>query len=524
MKTSKDFQDRTLSYLINNPEAMFIVGNTVQVEHFDEGIHRVLYTVLHDIVRRTNKIPTQTELLSRVGRWLKGQSKGALVTQMLMERALRIVRTPISCTEDEVWNFVLHQELKLVAGTTMASTSDKAEETFKDVMERLDKIRSVSHHRSEGTLLSPFSDAWLNNDELNLEDLYSGVPMPTKWARIDACRRNGGIWRQELVLLGAATGSGKTMALVDLACNLAEQKHRVLFFSIDNLQGEIHQRFLARSSDISMDLPPDMKAINAAARSWMMQHDIDESYLHVKLCIPKKTSFEDILRTLTMAERRWGKFDCVIVDYLDLMTRNAKKQGWEDLEDMATGLRGLGGEKDVAVITATQGNKEAMRSEVTTLDTFYGAVSKSFPAGLVLTINQTDAERQMDPCQCRIAIPKNTRGKKNLVFPFFVDFSRAKYWENLAEDPVDITTAKSMIKSSETKNVLKSVFKRRVLGDQDFDDELDSAMAACTKPEKEVEKALDQEKADLLVAAGMPGGSGDTPPPENVGGSSGTPW
>jgi replicative DNA helicase len=97
--------------------------------------------------------------------------------------------------------------------------------------------------------------------------------------------------------------------------------------------------------------------------------------------------------------------DVLIVDYADLMSIKDVKNLRQELGAISVGLRGIGVERNMAVITASQTNREGINARVVDETNMSEDISKAFTADVLLTYNQTAAEYAMG--LARIYVAKN---------------------------------------------------------------------------------------------------------------------
>lgn len=87
--------------------------------------------------------------------------------------------------------------------------------------------------------------------------------------------------------------------------------------------------------------------------------------------------------------------DVLTVDYADMLGIDLKGKGarWEGLQTMWEDLRGLAAEKNILVLTATQGNRSGGDMTTQNSTTVAGTRASIDNCTLVVALNQTPAER-----------------------------------------------------------------------------------------------------------------------------------
>jgi replicative DNA helicase len=91
------------------------------------------------------------------------------------------------------------------------------------------------------------------------------------------------------------------------------------------------------------------------------------------------------------------------------------------LEGIYEDLRGLAGELEVAVITASQTNRQAVNAEIITMEAISEAFNKCFVADFIMTLSRTIKDRNANTG--RVFIAKNRNGADGLIYNIFMDTS-----------------------------------------------------------------------------------------------------
>ncbi len=102
------------------------------------------------------------------------------------------------------------------------------------------------------------------------------------------------------------------------------------------------------------------------------------------------------------------KFDMVVVDYADLMASSHRtKDPIENSKQIYTELRAIGFEENVAMLTATQTNREGHKSTVAKMDHVAEDFNKIRIADLVISINKTEEEAARNEARLYFAASRN---------------------------------------------------------------------------------------------------------------------
>lgn len=151
---------------------------------------------------------------------------------------------------------------------------------------------------------------------------------------------------------------------------------------------------------------------------------------------PEECSVDHLYHIIDNMKRMHGwKPDVVILDYLDLMVSRNKEYNKDDYtrqKYVANEIRGFAKNENVLVFTATQTNRSASgggESQVATLNSVAESYAKQFSMDYIITINQSDMERQSIPPRFRFFIAKNRNGPKHALITCEVNYDTMKVKE-----------------------------------------------------------------------------------------------
>ena len=119
-------------------------------------------------------------------------------------------------------------------------------------------------------------------------------------------------------------------------------------------------------------------------------------------------------------------------------------------------LRGLAGEFDIPIWTASQANRDSAKSEIVGLENMSEAYGKAMVADVVLSISRKPMEKATGAG--RLFVAKNRAGRDGILFPVRIDCSKSKI--SVLDDAGEIGIDEIM-KSHDTgmKDMLKSKWK-----------------------------------------------------------------
>lgn len=168
----------------------------------------------------------------------------------------------------------------------------------------------------------------------------------------------GGLVGGDLVVIAAMTGAGKSAYGGNIAMNLARQGKKVLIFSLEMSKLNIADRFVFSDARISRDrrkqrnLDGDEydQAISSA-------HDIGKLPIYIDATAPLTIS--QLLLKIQQAKMQYA-IDCIIVDYIQLVTSGQKSNANRDerMGEISRSLKLIAMNVGLPIITLAQLNRK----------------------------------------------------------------------------------------------------------------------------------------------------------------------
>ena len=222
----------------------------------------------------------------------------------------------------------------------------------------IDEINKItSREEKEKTFVQKIADATLEieNSWKNSSDysLYTGI--------YDLDSMICGLHKQELTIIGARPGVGKTTLALQIAEKIARNDKNVLFVSLEMSDTQLIQKMIARTGNV---------------KSYRMRMGTieDEDWTKISNAIGKlsdlKFNTNSKIRTIQKLElearklKNRGKLDLIIIDYIQLLKSKDKFNSREqEVADISRRLKLISLELDIPVIALCQLNRNASNNE-----------------------------------------------------------------------------------------------------------------------------------------------------------------
>ncbi len=240
-------------------------------------------------------------------------------------------------------------------------------------------------------------------------------PVSTGWSDIDNIV-GGGLGKNELGVVIAPTGAGKSMVLVHLGAEALREGKTVVHYTL-----ELQETVIANRYDSCITGYPLDEIINFKEEVYEEIKDIEGSLI-IKEYPTKSASTNTIKAHLSRLIKRGINPGMVIIDYGDLLKPVVvRKEKRNELESIYEEMRGISAEFQCPVWTASQTNRSGLSAEVITMEQISEAFNKCFVADFIFSVSRTIEDKQNN--QGKLFIAKNRNGPDGMVFPIFMDTS-----------------------------------------------------------------------------------------------------
>jgi replicative DNA helicase len=420
---------RALSYVLHGGEQAHALLDAGRPSQFDDPPQAKLFKVLQDGLGGKFVPPTLREVLSLLDtEWTTAQVAD-LVRDSYKLDIEKIFEIPVTeATWTDIHEDIIRASIAELGAS--AAADGKAEmlkrlESTSSALTTLESPRFLSHEP-----VRDFTDfGYMTNlyNELSQPDLVPRVL--TGYAGVDSI--NKGLYPGELAFILASSGCGKTMALGNMAYNMAINGYKVLYYDMECCEPIIRNRLYARITGEytdSLDSPHAISRIMPQVAEWRYNLTGAYRYKQLEQTTTTISTFRHELETFIKNEYYP---DVVVLDYGELLSPDkSMDQRRHNEEAVFRGLWATAQRYKVVIITATQANRTKLDAMATqnnppemTLADIAECYAKSHCASLVLGLYETrkDIERGL----IRMKILKNRKGASGRVFAMNKKFSIA---------------------------------------------------------------------------------------------------
>ncbi len=229
----------------------------------------------------------------------------------------------------------------------------------------------------------------------------------TGWDPIDEVM-DGGLGKGELGVVVAPAGIGKTWCLQSMGANSVKNKLTVVHYTL-----ELNQEYVGLRYDTIFSGTPtaNIKFYKDEVKKKISQL---KGHLLIKYFPTKSATVQTLSSHLKQIELQGIKPDLVLVDYADIL-RGVGSEKRHILENIYEDLRGLAGEYELPIWTASQANRSSLEEAVIDATKVAEAYSKVMIADFVISVSRKVEDKIANTS--RFHVIKNRFGIDGVTFP-----------------------------------------------------------------------------------------------------------
>lgn len=454
---SPKFHYDVLALLLRDSIACKTATEHIPEDFFeDEGNLDIIFQALREFVFSYKSKPKKDEIKSII----EEEAKSVKLSDSKLQDILE--------TLDDLWE---HDDFtpSYVKDTLYDSIIiHKMTQAVDDIPSLLDKgdydsiVSSVMKARSAIIEEGDMKEFWSDSEERmrRRSKAVTSRAVPTGFDGLDVLL-NGGLPKGKIGMFVGSTGRGKSAVLVNCCAQAVLQGNDALFLTYELDTEDVMTRIDSHMTEIPLnELPLKKKTCLKRLKELSKQHDPGRLFVRY---VPTKTETIDGVRSVLERLRVEEGFtpDVVYLDYFDLLrmvstTRDSKK--WDLLEENMEFLRGLAGEYNTAIWTASQTNRGGFSKELVDMDDLSGAYGKAFSLDLLITISQDKREKALELFRFYIAKSRlSQQGETFWVAPNFSNMRMRMLTENEVNQHSLVPTGSASMGPRKKKNPGRNV-------------------------------------------------------------------
>lgn len=437
---SLEAEQAVLGSILKDPSCLQRVVLKVKPEYFHMPEHREIYTHIQLLDQlHGGRFDALLVLDSLKKHNIYSDSEGRSYLVRLAEAVPSVENVEYYCDILKE-KYYLREIINVAQGllSDASSETEKAELLLDRAEQQIYDIRRGQTVSGPVKLMDLFGGLYERWQQLTSENREQYLGLSTGFADLD--RVTTGLNKSDLILIGARPAMGKTSFALNIARNAAVAgNHKVVVFSLEMSCEQLAQRLLACEARIDStklrtgDLSPDEWNRLTGAAVFLSNYEIylDDSS---NITVPE----------MKARVRRLKDVDCVVIDYLQLMTSPQKTENRvQEVSQITRSLKLMAKDLDIPIVTCAQlarGTEARGKSHKPQLSDLRESGSIEQDADIVMMLyredyyNNDDKNPDVDQSSAQISVntaqvivAKNRHGPTDTVYlnwqPEFTLFS-----------------------------------------------------------------------------------------------------
>ena len=407
-KENKHFEEKLVqTFIVDHPFAEQMV-EVLDLNYFNTEYLKSTAKIIFDYHKQYKAFPS-FQLLVHI---VKNDITDEVLKEKIINFFVKIQKTPLNGDIDYIKEFSLDFcKKRKLALALEASLNFIEEQKFDEISHVIQKALQAGSERDVGH--------WFLNDFDKRMLTVNRKTVATPWPELNKLLRGNGIAGGEVGVICAATGVGKSHALIDIGASAVIEGKNVLHVSLELSEIDIGNRYDARFSGIITENLRDHKELVKAAIDKLQGKLVIKAY-------PVSGASAQTLKNL-MYKLKLKDFipDVIIVDYADLMksSKGYEQRRFEE-ENVYREVRALSQELGIPIWTATQTNRSGVDEKVLTLKHVAESFAKAQISDLFITMVREKSNDLITMGTFYVA--KSRLGRDGIRLPIIVNTSTSK--------------------------------------------------------------------------------------------------
>jgi replicative DNA helicase len=409
------FQIKVLGALLTQRQFLINIIDSLDSEYFESSAHKWVIEYIQKYFSEYHTTPT-VETLSIEVKKIENEVLRISIAEALREAFKMSDQSDLEWVENEFSTFCRNQQVKkaILGSVQLLEMND-----FESILQLISKAVNAGEDKTIGL------DYNLDIEARYREDDRGCIPFP--WPVFNDITQ-GGYGKGDFVLVFGNPGGGKSWAITAMGAYAAALGYNVVHYSLELGEGYVGKRYDAVFSGIEVD------------KLHLHRKEVDEIVGKVKGKViikeypPKRASFDTIEAHLQQLEHQNDfKPDLIIIDYLDYMRTRSRKERKEEIDDVYVAAKAFAKEKGMPVISPSQANRGAAKSDIIEGDNAAGSYEKIMIGDIILSL----ARKRKDKIEGtgNWHIMKNRYGADGMTFRSRINTSNG--YIDIDRNPVD---------------------------------------------------------------------------------------
>jgi replicative DNA helicase len=389
------FQAKIISSLLSDKKFIQTICDILEPEYFDSDANKWLAKEIRDYFFEYKTSPTLEVMKVKIDE-MDNEILQVSVVDNLKESWRNVESTDLKFVQEQTLEFCRNQVMK----NAIMDSVDLIEVGQYDQIKKLvDEAMKAGSDRDLG-------HEYIEGIEERLTKSTRDT-VKTGWDPIDEVM-DGGLGKGELGVVVAPAGIGKTWCLQSIGAHSVKQGLNVVHYTLELNQNYVGLRYDTVFSGVTTS---DIKYYQDDVKKKIEQL---KGRLLIKYFPTKSATVQTLAAHLSQIDIQGTKPDLVLVDYADIL-KGVGSEKRHVLENIYEDLRGLAGEIECPIWTASQANRSSLEEEVIDATKVAEAYSKVMIADFVVSVSRKVEDKIANTS--RFHVIKNRFGIDGITFP-----------------------------------------------------------------------------------------------------------
>ena len=391
------FQSKIITSLLVNNKFIKTVYDILEINYFDSDANKFLVKEIRKYFDKYKTPPTMEALKVVIDDLDNDVMKTAVVDSL---------RNAWQHRESPDLEFVQEKTLEFCKNQVIKSAIMQSVELLDT--QKYDEIKGVIDNAMKAGVERDIGHEYLTGFEERMSQ-QARQTIPTKWDSVNELM-DGGLGGGELGVVVAPAGIGKSWTLQAIGADAVRQGKTVIHYTL-----ELNAQYVGLRYDTIVSGQPTAN-LQYHKEEVMKKINQLKGELVIKYYPTRTASINTITAHLQQCELQGIKPDMVLVDYADIMKstqhfsekRHAIGLIYEE-------LRGVAGEFDIPIWTASQANRSALDEDVIEAQKVSESYQKIMTADFVMSLSRKVEDKIGNTG--RFHVIKNRFGPDGLTYP-----------------------------------------------------------------------------------------------------------
>jgi len=398
-KFGSEFQIKCISGLVSDKTFIERISDILEPDSFETDAHKFIVKETISYFLQYKDLPTLAVFKVKVD-----GIENDLLKQSVVEQ-LRLVYQKISDTD---LKYIKEQFLEFCKNQKIKNAIMESVDHLKSG--KYDKIKHVVDIAMKAGMERNIGHEYMVDIEQRMSQMARKT-VKTNWTEIDTLM-DGGLAGGELGIITACAGSGKSWVLAKMGAEAMKQGKNVLHYTLELNENYVGLRYDACFTGIDFQ--------NIRNNIDIVKKKIAEipGKLIIKYFPIKTVSAHSLKLHAERIQTLGTKIDLIIVDYADILRpsqSDRNSNSYSEAGGIYEELRGVAGELQVPIWSASQSNRAAMDEDIIQANNISDSYRKIMTADFVISLSRKMSDKQANTA--RFHVIKNRFGPDGVTFP-----------------------------------------------------------------------------------------------------------